>query len=368
MTMLLSSLGDPFPLALSANFADCEFRRYFSGYFMDEKTQAHEAKKLEAGYKCEKCGLQCRKPGEPFDHAMRSIHIVHHPDLSMSNWSRDNLLCLCGKCAIAHHQMPRAQSRDYGDIIGRDNILTSIYRELHRGHSFRLDGQSGIGKTSLMLWARDNCSSARSTYFSCCSRHTEIVKEIAKALEIEGYEKKSTTKLETEIIQSDRQLMLFIDNIEEIKPQLITFLKALHSKNCVRINYAGKNGVVKENLKPLVWGIKCLKVLPLDENSSMKVAQKAQLETGAKADINEIVKNSRGNPGRIWASCRGEPLRYDEHVKGDEMNILPFLVVSGIAIFISMRYTGRASGATDIYLFGGIGMALMIFSRVFATK
>lgn len=343
---------------------------------MDEQSKDHEAKKVVVDYKCEKCGLQCRKPGEVFDHNVRSLHVVHYPDRSPDNFNPDNLLALCGKCVMTYHtasdkaDLARRQTRDSlaANVIGRDHLLTLLYARLQRKMTFRLDGLSGIGKTTLFLWAYNNYGSERRAYVSCCFRNTEIIREIAKGLDIEGYEKKSTAKLEKEIIQSDKPFALFIDNIEEIKPQLITFLKGLHGKTEVRIYYAGKNGIVKENLKPLVWGVKCVRVPPITEKNSLKIAQKAIHETGAVVDINEVIKNSRGNPGRIWAACRGEPLNDDEHVKGEEMNIMPLIVVSCIALFIALRYTGKAAGSTDLYLLGGFGMAAAIFSRIFMNK
>ena len=61
------------------------------------------AKKAAAGWKCERCGKQCRKPGEPFDTHARTL-TVHHIDRDPGNCSPDNLIALCAGCHLAAHR------------------------------------------------------------------------------------------------------------------------------------------------------------------------------------------------------------------------------------------------------------------------
>lgn len=72
------------------------------------------AVKEEAGWKCEECGLQCRRPGEPFDTRRRTL-TVSHQNHDPSDCRRENLKALCAPCHLRydakHHQETRAAKR-----------------------------------------------------------------------------------------------------------------------------------------------------------------------------------------------------------------------------------------------------------------
>ena len=55
--------------------------------------------KEKAGWRCEQCGMQCRKPGESFDTHKRTL-TVHHKDHVPENCELDNLIALCPKCHL----------------------------------------------------------------------------------------------------------------------------------------------------------------------------------------------------------------------------------------------------------------------------
>ena len=63
-------------------------------------------KKEAAGWKCERCGMQCRKPGEKFDTHRRTL-TVHHIDRDPENCSEENLMALCAGCHLAAHRRER---------------------------------------------------------------------------------------------------------------------------------------------------------------------------------------------------------------------------------------------------------------------
>ena len=71
--------------------------------------------KEKAGWRCEQCGMQCRKPGEPFDTHRRTL-TVHHIDHVPENCELDNLIALCPKCHLradaAWHVENRRKKRD----------------------------------------------------------------------------------------------------------------------------------------------------------------------------------------------------------------------------------------------------------------
>ena len=55
--------------------------------------------KQKADWKCQECGKQCRKPGEPLDTHKRTL-TVHHKDHQPENCSDDNLVALCAPCHL----------------------------------------------------------------------------------------------------------------------------------------------------------------------------------------------------------------------------------------------------------------------------
>ena len=60
-------------------------------------------KKESVGWKCEDCGKQCRKPGEPFDTHARTL-TVHHIDMNPGNCDPSNLIALCAGCHLRRHR------------------------------------------------------------------------------------------------------------------------------------------------------------------------------------------------------------------------------------------------------------------------
>ena len=57
--------------------------------------------KDEADWKCEECGMQCRRPGEPFDTHKRTLTVAH---LNHRPWDcrRENLKALCSGCHLRY--------------------------------------------------------------------------------------------------------------------------------------------------------------------------------------------------------------------------------------------------------------------------
>lgn len=83
-------------------------------YPADWKRIAFEVKE-RAGWKCQSCGKQCRKPGEPFDTHKRTLtvaHLNHTPE----DVSKENLMALCAPCHLrydaAHHAETRRRKKE----------------------------------------------------------------------------------------------------------------------------------------------------------------------------------------------------------------------------------------------------------------
>lgn len=72
------------------------------------------AVKEAAGWKCQKCGKQCRRPGEPFD-THRNTLTVAHMNHTPQDISPENLKALCAPCHLRydakHHVETRRKKR-----------------------------------------------------------------------------------------------------------------------------------------------------------------------------------------------------------------------------------------------------------------
>ena len=66
--------------------------------------------KDEADWKCEVCGLQCRRPGEPFDTHRRTLTVAHL-DHTPENCERSNLKAMCPRCHLRYDARQHAESR-----------------------------------------------------------------------------------------------------------------------------------------------------------------------------------------------------------------------------------------------------------------
>ena len=66
--------------------------------------------KTDAGWKCEKCCVQCRFPGEPFDTHKRTLTVAHINHIEM-DCRPENLVALCPKCHLVYDEARRAMQR-----------------------------------------------------------------------------------------------------------------------------------------------------------------------------------------------------------------------------------------------------------------
>lgn len=66
--------------------------------------------KEKADWKCEKCGKQCRRPGELFDTHKRTLtvaHLNHTPE----DISPENLKAMCAPCHLRYDAQHHAETR-----------------------------------------------------------------------------------------------------------------------------------------------------------------------------------------------------------------------------------------------------------------
>lgn len=78
-------------------------------YPKDWEQLAFEVKR-DAGWRCEKCGIQCRRPGEPYvtgRFVLTVAHLNHVPE----DCRRENLMALCAPCHLKIDQQHHRETR-----------------------------------------------------------------------------------------------------------------------------------------------------------------------------------------------------------------------------------------------------------------
>lgn len=68
------------------------------------------AKKAAAGWRCERCGKQCRRPGEAFT-THRLTLTVAHLDHNPANCAPENLCAMCAPCHLRYDAKHHAETR-----------------------------------------------------------------------------------------------------------------------------------------------------------------------------------------------------------------------------------------------------------------
>lgn len=78
--------------------------------YPDNWEQIALAKKVAADWKCEKCGQQCRIPGEPFVTHKLTLTVAHL-DHNPANCEDDNLMAMCAPCHLRYDAQHHAETR-----------------------------------------------------------------------------------------------------------------------------------------------------------------------------------------------------------------------------------------------------------------
>ena len=66
--------------------------------------------KQEADWACEKCGMQCRRPGEKFDTHKRTLTVAHISHVE-ADCRDENLVALCSGCHLRYDATRRSMQR-----------------------------------------------------------------------------------------------------------------------------------------------------------------------------------------------------------------------------------------------------------------
>jgi len=78
--------------------------------YPDDWNEIETRIKEQAGWRCEQCCLQCRRPGEPFDTHKRTLTVAHINHVEM-DCRDENLVALCPQCHLAYDQTRKVMQR-----------------------------------------------------------------------------------------------------------------------------------------------------------------------------------------------------------------------------------------------------------------
>lgn len=99
--------------------------------------------KEAAAWKCEECGKQCRKPGEPFDTHKRTL-TVHHKDHVPENCDPSNLIALCAPCHLRADAKHHAETRRSHRNAETGKSGTDTNKDTETGHSGHENNESEV--------------------------------------------------------------------------------------------------------------------------------------------------------------------------------------------------------------------------------
>ncbi len=248
-------------------------------------------------------------------------------------------------------------------IIGRDRLLEKeIYPRIKNGKGFIITGQRGIGKSEILKWAYEQYKEKK-VYISCMNTYGDMIKQIAKELDI-IISKKKISEIEEEVMKNE-PVAIFLDDANLISKKRANFLITYDEKACL---YLAGIEPFKEDSKRILWGKKKIKLHAIEKTKRYELAKYISLLTGSSTPISIIANEGRGVPGRSWAIAKGEYCKEaDERVEGEEVNIAPALMLFCGAIMV-LRYIAVGIGDRDLYILGGMCMGLAYFLRMIIMR
>jgi len=95
-------------------------------YPIDWTAIAHSIKSA-CDWQCQNCGMQCRRPGEPFDTHKRTLTVAHlWPDDQAPDAPIVSVAALCARCHlqadVARKVLQRRQRAQLQSVSARENV------------------------------------------------------------------------------------------------------------------------------------------------------------------------------------------------------------------------------------------------------
>jgi len=258
-------------------------------------------------------------------------------------------------------------------LLGRDKLLIKEIRpRLKENRGFVLTGSHGSGKTAILEWIHEHVQknismvSAESTIkemlFQICSDWDLVVLDDEGATR--GKSKWQVSWMERALLQVTDKWLL-VDDIHRVTPAQLRRLKLLRDR--VRIIAAGVPPFKREELRRMLWGLPAIQIKPLPTEDMNRIAIAAVPLLESRTPIADAVHASRGIPGQLINSLRGEVTPEARKVAGEEIDLSPVILI-GLAGVMITRYVAIGIESTSLYMLGGMGMGVGLIVRFYLFR
>ena len=140
---------------------------------------------------------------------------------------------------------------------------------------FALLGQQGIGKSTLLFWSCLHCKAHHKCFVTASMSYSEILNALMQAVGL--IRSKQTNHLcEIELFKQ-KNIHLFIDDLDKATPKKILLFKQLNEQNNV---YYSAKPPIRELANSLILGKKQIRVHPLDKAFRRELALYFMTEYG----------------------------------------------------------------------------------------
>lgn len=265
------------------------------------------------------------------------------------------------------------------ELIGRDKLLKQVYMSVQtKKPPFVLLGDSGVGISRIFEWAVEHVpENTPKALISGTMTPREMLMVIVQQWRLElcnesngkslNPQRAKVTDLERAVNGVSGKAMLFIDNFQFMSASKLHKCKTWNDK--FTVFYAGSPPFKHEIMKYCLIGKIRHKIKPLDQQSALRLAQLACQKHKSSHSPKDVARLSGGYPATIFNLAKGslDHVPKEAQERGREFNI-GFVYLILFAGLISLRFIGRGTGSTSIYLLGGFAMVTGILFRYWFFK
>lgn len=300
-------------------------------------------------------------------------------------------------------------------MVGREELLAAISRQVNKGRQVLLVGAAGIGKSTLLraVVAHAQARGQRALYVAHASPAKPMLVEIARQLHeqylalpyaklpvgksaaekapadltwdelyrpVSRLQIRELASLLLEVFTQERYL-LGLDSLEHVTPAQKAVLLALFAK--VQILGATTAKHSAGHLARLWWSFKRVDVPPLDDRASAIVIErfidaKHLLIEQPTMFRKHVLKAAGGNPQSLHdllADADKEKVIKKDYIREEVahdageryFDLTPLALLAGCLV-MAWRFLARGIDTPDLYLLAGVSSALFMFVRFFLYK
>ncbi|MGY6217379.1 ATP-binding protein [Methylolobus aquaticus] len=296
-------------------------------------------------------------------------------------------------------------------VVGRDELIDTIRREIGKGKHVLVTGAVGIGKSTVLNAALDVIPDRRTVIrlldHQAKGQFVEMARQMlalgllpAKALDLpEKYQAMAPAEIPWEDIKRQVNRLSIRDLTQAIIPALadcdekpliavddLTFLTPTQQAFWLAVfdhaQIAGCACEKKQGLRKLWWKMREIAVAPLAPETSKAIVQtyitrKGVLIESPELYVSHVVKQAGGNPQaiqdmldesakeRVIDKRKVREMRHEAGVR--YLDFTPVMLVAGAGI-VAMRYVAMGLGDRMLYVMAGIAAALFLSFRLLVMR